>query len=414
MVKRSYRYRLRPTRRQEVALERAGHARRFVYNWALERSRAHFAATGRGITLKQQCRDLTRLKKHPDHAWLREVDSQALQQPIFDLRRAYVAFFERRSRHPRFRSRKSDQLRFRIPQRIRLEGERVYVPSVGWVRLRLSRPVVGEIKSATFKRDHAGAWFVALVAEAPTPPPCPVPVRAERAVGIDLGVVEFAVLSDGRRVESPRFWRKSRGRLRRRHRELSRKQRGSRNRLRARQRLAREYAKTRNRRFDFLHKLSSELIDGNDLICIEDLGVSGLARTKLARAIHDSGFREFRRQLEYKARWHGKHVIPVPRFFPSSKLCNRCGVVNRDLSPRERTWQCDCGEIHDRDLNAARNIVDFGLRRVAVGPTDTVNACEADVRLPTGAAGDEAGIRSAEGQHASALPCISSGELGAC
>jgi putative transposase len=389
---RAYRLELRPTARQRAQLERNAHARRFAYNWGLERWRSFHAETGGTIKLKVLLRELTALKRRPEAAWLREVDSQLLQQALFDLRTAYRNFFERRARYPRFKSRKSDPRRFRIPQRVRVSSSRVYLPKVGWIRARVSRPVPDAVKSATFKRDTAGKWFVALVAEfeAPDPPPLP---KAPIITGIDLGLREFAVLSSGERIAHPRFARRAEARLRRAHRALSRTKRGGRNRRRARLRLARIYRRTANQRRDFIHKLTRRIVDAHDVIAIEDLGVSGLARTKLGRAVRDSGFRELRRQLEYKAAWTGKRVYVVDRFFPSSKMCGRCGAVNAGLTPRQRRWTCACGAAHDRDLNAARNLRDVAAEAVvAVGRTDTENACGARVRPPTEAAGGEAGI----------------------
>lgn len=368
------------------------HARRFAYNWGLERWRSFHAETGGTIKLKLLLRELTALKRKPETAWLREVDSQLLQQALFDLRRAYRNFFERRTGYPRFKSRKTDQQRFRIPQRVRVSGSKVYVPKIGWVRARVSRPVPAGLKSATFKRDSTGKWFVALVGEFEAPDPSPPP-RNATIVGIDLGLREFAILSTGERIAHPRFARRAEARLRRAHRALSRTQRSSRNRRRVRMRLARAYRRTANQRRDFLHKLSTRLVEENDVIAIEDLGVSGLARTKLGAAVGDSGFREFRSQLEYKARWNGKRVLAVDRFFPSSKLCGECGAVNADLTPAQREWTCACGAELDRDLNAARNLRNVALRAlVAVGRTDTENACGARVRPPTEAVGAEAGI----------------------
>ena len=402
--RRAYRYELRPTARQRAGLERMANARRFAYNWGLDRWREHYSEHAETIPFKQLLRELTQLKRQHGCRWLAEVDSQLLQQALFDLREAYRNFFARRKGYPSFKSKRRDQQRFRIPQRVVLRKDRVYVPKIGWVRARVSRPVHGETKSATFKRDAAGKWFVSLVNE------FEVDQRAQaldplRAIGIDLGVRDLLVASDGTRVRSPRFARKGQRRLARAHRDLSRKRRGSRNRAKARLRLARAYRRTANQRQDFLHKLTTELVERHDFIAIEDLGVAGLARTKLAGALLDSGLSEFRRQLTYKARWEGKSVLIVDRFFPSSKRCSACGEVNRKLTPRMRQWACPCGAVHDRDLNAARNLRAAAMRElVAVGRTDTENASGVCVRPPMGAANVEAGISMRrERQHAGAL-----------
>ena len=393
--RRSLKYALRPTVEQREALARAAGARRFIYNWALERWLTHYRQHGSTIPANQLFRELTELKGRPGHEWLRDIDSQLLQQAVIDLCRAFVNFFERRSRFPRFKSRKSDRARFRIPQRVRVEGDRIYVPKVGWVRLRLSRPVSGAIKSATFARDACGTWHVTLVCEFLLPPAVPLNVPPSRSLGVDLGLIDFLVASDGRRVPRPRFIAQADRGLRRARRDLSRKQRGSRRRAKARRRLARVERGVANRRQDFLHKLTSQLVREHDLICIENLGIAGLARTKLSRAMYDAALGEFRRQVVYKAAWQGKHCVVIDRFFPSSRRCSACGSVNRDLTPRERSWVCVCGAVHDRDLNAARNILTEGRRLVAVGHTDTENARGARVSLPMGAAGAEARIAAA-------------------
>jgi putative transposase len=220
-------------------------------------------------------------------------------------------------------------------------------------------------------------------------------VDVDTVAGMDVGVRDLVVLSDGTRVPAPRFYAADERRIRRAHRALSRTTPGSRNRHRQSRRLARVHLRVARRRKDFLHKLSRELVDRYGALSIEDLGVQGLARTKLSKTLADASLSELRRQLEYKARWSGKPIVIVDRFFPSSRLCGACGAVNRSLKPRQRFWRCGCGANHDRDVNAARNLRDEGLKAlVAVGYTDTENACGARVSLPKGAASDEAGTLS--------------------
>jgi len=218
--------------------------------------------------------------------------------------------------------------------------------------------------------------------------------ESKRAVGIDLGVRTFATLSDGTRVANPRFHRASQQALKRAHRALSRKQRGSRNRERQRVRVARLHRRVACRRNDFLHKLTTELVRKYDVLCLEDLNVLGLARAKLSRSVQDAAFAEFRRQVTYKAGWAGKRMVLVNRFYASSRICSTCGGTNTQLRPSERSWRCSCGASHDRDLNAALNLVAEGVRQLhaAAGLADAENACGADVRLPREAVGSEAGI----------------------
>ena len=377
-----YRFRMEPTAAQREALLRMAGARRFVWNWGLARRKEAYAATGKGLTYNQQAAELTALKKRPEMAWLKEADSQMLQQALKDLDRAFKAFFEKRAGFPRFKSKKRDEPRFRIPQRVKVEDSKVYVPKVGWVRIRQSQPIDCPIKGATFKRDGEGHWYVSLTAEF-TMPDIPLPpANPELVVGIDLGLKDFAVLSDGTRIAPPKFYRKAERKLRRAQRELSRKQKGSKNREKARHRLNRVHAKVRNQRQDWLHKLTTGLVQKYDGLCIENLNLKGMAKTKLSKSVLDAAPGEFRRQLEYKAVWYRKHLVAIDRYFPSSKLCRECGTIHTALTLSDRVWTCGCGAVHDRDLNAALNIRAEGIRAipVAVGHTETQNAWGVSVR----------------------------------
>lgn len=330
-------------------------------------------------------KELTELKRRPGMEWLRDADSQSLQEALRDLDRAFRNFFEKRARFPRFKSRKRDAARFRIPQRVKVAGGEVYVPKVGWVRIRQSRDVTGPTKSATFRREADGHWYVSLTVEFEMPDVAlPVPDPAN-VVGIDLGLIDFAILSDGSDpVPAPKFYREGQRKLRKAQRALSRRRIGSNRRSKAKRRLARVHRKIGNQRGDFLHKLTTKFVGDHDGLCIEDLSLKGLARTKLAKSFADASMGEFRRQLEYKSLWNRKHLVTIDRFYPSSRLCNGCGAINDRLSLSDREWVCDCGMVHDRDLNAARNIRDEGLRMLAVGQTESQNARGRPVRLPNG------------------------------
>jgi putative transposase len=378
-VRRVYRFRLEPTVTQAQHLRQFAGAHRWVWNWALQQRLDHYRQTdqtlsyrqtGQTLSAKDLSARLTALKDQPETAWLREIDAQLLQQVLVDLQRAFVNFFACRARYPRFKSRKRDQARFRIPQRAHVVEGRVQVPKVGRVRLRLSRPVEGQTKSATFKQDACGHWHVSLVAQTQVPVvvlPLPDPACA---VGVDLGLKDAVVPSTGPRIPAPRFYRRAARKLRRAHRTFSRRQKGSRNRAKARVRVARIHHRVANQRADFAHKLSTTLIKNHQAVCIEDLNVRGLARTKLAKSVHDASMGLVRRQLQYKGQWYGVHVVVVDRFYPSTQLCHVCGYKNEALTLSDRTWQCPiCGAVHDRDVNAALNIRDEGLRLLAVaGP----------------------------------------------
>ncbi len=365
---------MRPTKTQESSLNRLAGARRFIWNWGLRRWKDYYEANGKSIGIKQLSAELTALKQQPETVWLKEANAQSLQQTLKDLHRAFTNYFGQRARHPRFKSRKRDLIRFRIPQQVKIEGSQVIIPKVGKVRIFKSMDVDLPTKSASFKRDALGRWFVTLTAEFEMPDVALPEVDQSKVVGIDLGLIDFAVTSDGVRVPAPNFYRKSQRKLRQAQRVVSRRQPGSNRKAKARLVVAKVHQKIANQRGDFLHKLSTDLISGYDGICIEDLSVNGLARTKLAKSVTDASWGEFRRQLTYKATWNRKHLIVIDRFFPSSRLCRGCGAVNDRLALSDREWDCDCGMVHDRDRSAAINIRDEGLRILAVGHTDKQNA----------------------------------------
>lgn len=380
-----YRFQMRPTAAQEAVFVRMAGARRFVFNWALEQRTSYYKEHGKGVSSKDLSAQLTALKKQADTEWLKAVDSQLLQQSLKDVDRAFQNFFERRSRYPRFKSRRRDPLRFRIPQRVKVDNGKVYVPKVGWVKIRQSQDVDCKTKGATFKQDSTGRWFVTLTAEFEMPD-VPLPkANPTQVVGVDVGLKDFAVFSDGTREAPPKHYRAAEKKLRRAQRRLSHRQKGSRNREKARQQLARIHQKVRAKRQDFSHKLSTSLIQNWQAVCVENLSLRGLVRTKLAKSFSDAAFGEFKRQLGYKAVWHRKYLVEIDRWFPSTKLCGDCGALNDALTLADRVWACDCGTVHDRDHNAALNIRNEGLRILdAAGYSESLNAWGADVRLAHG------------------------------
>jgi putative transposase len=381
----TYRYRLNPTVAQETLLNQFAGARRFVWNWALHRKKSHYQQTGETLFYHDLAGELTRLKQQPETAWLRAMDSQSLQQALRDLDSAYQQFFrrikrgEKRKGFPRFKSRKTDTPRFRIPQRVVLHAEAVSVPKIGMIRAVVHRPLEGVTKGATFKREPGGHWFVSLVTEQQAEERTERPVRSH--VGVDVGLKSLAVFSNGETIPNPRWYRTQSRKLRRAQQALNRKVRGSHNRGKARVVVARLHQKIRNQRADFLHKLSTDLVRHFDLVSIEDLSVRGLAKTKLAKSVLDAGWGMFRAMLEYKADRNDSHVVAIGRFFASSKTCGACGWIH-ELTLAMREWDClnpVCGVHHNRDLNAARNIDREGKRlfdlRVAAGHAETQNAC---------------------------------------
>jgi putative transposase len=379
IFKRAYRFRLEPTIDQEHQLFCQAGARRFVWNWALARRREYYAATGKTLTYCMQAAELTVLKKQPGTEWLKGFDSQSAQQTLKDLDRAFSNFFQGRARFPRFKRAKDQSQGFRIPQRVTVEGERIYCPKIGWIDLRLSQPIEGKTKSATFKADARGHWFVTLANEFELPD-APL-LEPQKPVGIDLGLIDFATPSKGEPTAAPKFYRKAARKLRRANKALARAKRGSKNRHKAKQRLARVHLKIDNQRQDFVHKLTTQFVSEFDLIAIENLNNKSLAKTKLAKSILDAAFGEFRRQMEYKTQWNYRRCVVVSRWFPSSKQCNCCKHVLKELPRGLRGWVCpECGTLHDRDKNAALNIETEGLRLFAEGHPENGNACGAAVR----------------------------------
>lgn len=384
IVTKCFKFRLNPTPEQEEQFLMFAGCRRFVWNWALERKNAYYKETGKNLQYNDLAAELVKLKKEPDTAFLSVCPSQILQQTLMDLERAFGNFFEKRARYPRWKSKKRTPPAFRIPQNVKVIGGNVSIPKLGLVRAILHRPMEGTIKSATIKREPSGHWFVTFVAHLELPD---VEVRpGDAPVGIDVGLESFVTLDSGEKVKPPKFYRRAERKLRRLQRRVSRSEKDSRARSKRKRQLARTYERVKNQRSDFLHKLSSKLVVLYDTICIEDLNTTALARTKLrghAKSWTDASLGSFVRMLDYKTEWTFKRVVRVGRFYPSSKTCHACGHI-QTLTLSDRTWVCEkCGMVHDRDANAAINILSEGLRLLAVGTTESLNADGGNVRLAT-------------------------------
>ena len=377
-----YRYRIDPTPSQRQALARAFGCARVIYNDALAERQRAFAAGENLSDSEVQRRVVTLAKKSPERPWLAEVASVALVQACQDARRAYRNWFD--SRSGRRKGRRIGQPRFRTKhgrQSIRLtrngfalHGAKLYVAKVGDLRVRWSRALPSVPSSVTVIREPDGRCYASfVVGRDPTPLP---PVA--RTAGIDLGLASFAVVagSDGtvEAVANPRYLRTAQRRLARAQRTLSRKQKGSANRAKARMRVATVHRKVRDRRADHHHKLALRLIRENQVVAVEDLCVAGLGRTRLAKSVHDAGWATFVRLLEDKAAQHGRRVVRIGRWEPTSQLCSACRHRDGPKPLGIRAWACQaCGVVQDRDANAARNIL------VAAGLAETQNACGGSV-----------------------------------
>ncbi|MFF4255077.1 RNA-guided endonuclease InsQ/TnpB family protein [Streptomyces sp. NPDC001663] len=367
-VKRAFKYRFYPTNEQAAELSRTFGCVRLVYNKALEERTRAWYGEQRRISYVQSSAALTEWKKTEELAFLAEVSSVPLQQALRHLQTAFANFFAKRARYPRYKSRKkssasAEYTRSAFTWR---DGHLSLAKMTEPLDIRWSRPLPEGVEptTVTVSRDAAGRWFVSLLVE-DTITPAPATTNA---VGIDAGVTSLVTLSTGEKVTNPRHERGDRARLARAQRELSRKVKGSANREKARRRVAKIHARIADRRRDFLHKLTSRIVHENQVVVIEDLSVRNLLNNgKLARAISDAAWTELRSMLEYKCAWYGRELVVIDRWFPSSKLCGTCGTVRGKLPLNVREWTCDCGAVHDRDVNAARNILAAGLAASACG-----------------------------------------------
>ncbi|MFE5190344.1 RNA-guided endonuclease InsQ/TnpB family protein [Streptomyces sp. NPDC056628] len=364
-----YSFRLYPDTGQQQALAKAFGCARVVFNDAV-RAREDARKAGQPFPTAGQLstRLITEAKRTAERSWLGEVCAVVLQQSLRDAESAYRNFFASlkgtrkgpKISPPRFKSRKDarQSVRFTANARWSITGSgRLDLPKIGAVKVTWSRTLPATPTSVTVVKDAAGRYFASFVIDTdPTVDATRMP-DTDRIVGIDLGLTHFAVLSDGTKIDSPRFLRRAQKKLKKAHKELSRKQKGSKNRAKARLKVARAHATVADARREFHHQLSTRLISENQGIAVEDLSVAGLARTRLAKSVHDAGWSSFISMLEYKAVRYGRTLVKIGRFTPTSQTCHACGTVDGPKPLNVREWTCTaCGTVHDRDTNAAINI----------------------------------------------------------
>ncbi|WP_077357089.1 IS200/IS605 family element RNA-guided endonuclease TnpB [Virgibacillus halodenitrificans] len=375
LVNKAYKFRIYPTKEQEILIAKTIGCSRFVFNRFLGQWNDTYKETGKGLTYNSCSSELTKLKS--ELVWLKEVDSIALQSSLKNLADSYTRFFKKQNKAPRFKSKKNNVQSYTTKEtnnNIAIVDNSIKLPKLGLVRFAKSREVHGRILNATVRRNPSGKYFVSILAETEVQPL----EKTESSIGIDLGITDFAILSDGRRINNNKFTIKIEKKLKREQRKLSRRALNAKNNginlfdaknyQKQKRKVARLHERVMNQRNDFLNKLSTEIIKNHDIVCIEDLNTKGMLRNhKLAKSISDVSWSAFVSKLEYKANWYGKTIVKINRWFPSSQVCSDCGHQDGKKSLEIRDWTCSvCHKHHDRDINASKNILAEGLRTLVL------------------------------------------------
>lgn len=378
MKHKAYKYRIYPTKKQQELINKHIGCCRFIYNFCLEKKINAYKESKKNISCFELIKLITTLKKEQETLFLKEVNSQSLQTTIINLDNAYKRFFKEKKGFPKFKSRRNASESFQIVQNTKVDFDKnkVYIPKFReGIKCKFHRFFEGKIKTSTISRTPSGKYYISILVELDEVNPSKKPIDKSKAVGIDLGIKDLVITSDGKKYSSNKFIKRYSKELAKAQRHLSRKKKGSNTYNRQRIKVARIQEKIRNCRADKLHKISTDLVKNYDVICCEDLNVKGMEKNHhLAKSISDASFGMFVTILTYKAEWNGKQVVKVDRFYPSSKTCHCCGYVNKDLTLNDREWTCPhCGKTLDRDVNASINILKEGLRNMSADTKEDVN-----------------------------------------
>ena len=362
-------YKLCPTYKQKRALAQAFGNARFIYNWGLRKKIEAWETEKKRVTYNDLSRELTALKAEKEYAWLNDCSSVVLQQSLRNLESAYSNFFRKTGGFPKYKSKKNsfDSAKFINGVKIDYDNLRIRIPKVGEVKFKdnMRMPDGAKEGTLTVTRDKCGDYWCTVTVDDGRPAPDKAEIREDTAVGIDMGIKDYAILSDGTKIENPKFLEKEMDKLKSLNKAFSNKQKGSNNFKKMKARIARQNRKIANKRNDFLNKTSASVVKEHDTLCMEDLAVKDMMQNgshDLSMHIGSASWSEFRRMVSYKADNLGKNVLLVGRYEPSSKTCSKCGYVNKELELSDREWTCPvCGTHHDRDINAAVNIKRMAL-----------------------------------------------------
>jgi len=358
----AYKYLIKPSKAQMQMLEEHFGACRFVYNWGLEQKTKEYQTTGITLNHTILCYKLTEFKN--EHTWLKSVNSQSLQSSLKNLDTAYTNFFRNKKGFPKFKSKKNPVQSFQCPQSCSIDFDNniICIPKIKKIKAVLHRKFEGMIKTITISK-YNNKYYASILVDDCQINAKKLKLEKESSIALDLGLNHFVITSDGNKYNNPKYLRKSEKKLALLQRRMSKKKLGSSNRNKARKKVAKLHNKIANQRKDYSHKLSYEIVHKSQgAVCMEDLLIKGMVKNhKLAKSINDAGWGMFKEYIIYKCEWYGRHFLDIGRFEPSSKMCSSCGHINSDLKLNDREWKCLCGIKHDRDINAAKNILNMSF-----------------------------------------------------